>query len=220
MIFFVIITIGWVFSVCLHEFAHAAVAYCGGDRSVAKKGYLTMNPLKYTHPLYSLAMPMLFLALGGIGLPGGAGYINNDMLRSRPWRTAVSLAGPAATCLLMILLALPFMLGVFPPGDSSAQACCLAFLVALQACAMILNLMPIPSLDGFGAISPYLARRTNEKIMRYAHYWLLGFVVALWHLPGLGETLWRVVWKITSVVGIEPHQIQLGWQAFRFWEKP
>ena len=49
MVFFLIVGVGWVFSVCVHEFAHAVVAYRGGDRTVADKGYLTMNPLKYTH---------------------------------------------------------------------------------------------------------------------------------------------------------------------------
>ena len=40
----VVIILGWIFSVCLHEFGHAAVAYWGGDRTVKEKGYLTLNP--------------------------------------------------------------------------------------------------------------------------------------------------------------------------------
>ncbi len=69
---FFIVTVLWIFSVCLHEFGHAIVAYYGGDTSVREKGYLTFNPLKYTHPVYSLLMPVIFMMLGGIGLPGGA----------------------------------------------------------------------------------------------------------------------------------------------------
>jgi len=68
---FLVVIVGWVFSLCLHEFSHALVAYYGGDTSVREKGYLTFNPLKYTHPVYSILMPMIFLLLGGIGLPGG-----------------------------------------------------------------------------------------------------------------------------------------------------
>ena len=66
----------WKAQVALHEFGHALVAFWGGDRSVVDKGYLTLNPLKYTHPFLSLVLPMLILVLGGIGLPGGAVYIN------------------------------------------------------------------------------------------------------------------------------------------------
>src|SRR5262249_25868997 len=92
LVCFFIVTVLWIFSVCLHEFGHAIVAYYGGDTSVREKGYLTFNPLKYTHPVYSLLMPVIFMMLGGIGLPGGAVYINDQALRSRQWRTAVSLA--------------------------------------------------------------------------------------------------------------------------------
>ena len=52
---FVIVLIGWIFSLCLHEFSHTLVAYLGGDTTVKDKGYLTFNPLKYTHPVYSSA---------------------------------------------------------------------------------------------------------------------------------------------------------------------
>src|SRR5271169_6830844 len=109
---FLLVTVGWVFSVCLHEFGHALVAYKGGDYTVREKGYLTLNPIRYTDPLYSLVMPLMFLFLGGIGLPGGAVYINDHLLRSKGWRTAVSLAGPAMNALLVLLLCIPFWLGI------------------------------------------------------------------------------------------------------------
>ena len=37
---FIIVTVLWVFSVCIHEFGHAWAAYCGGDHTVREKGYL------------------------------------------------------------------------------------------------------------------------------------------------------------------------------------
>src|SRR6266550_6157281 len=78
---------GWVTSLCIHEFGHALLAYLGGDRSVAAAGYLSLNPLKYTHPVLSIALPIVFLLIGGIGLPGGAVYLNERAIRSDRWRS-------------------------------------------------------------------------------------------------------------------------------------
>src|ERR1041384_588310 len=139
---FLTVTILWIFSVCLHEFAHAIVAYYGGDTSVREKGYLTLNPLKYTHPVYSLLMPVLFMMIGGIGLPGGAVYIEEDRLRSSNWRTAVSLAGPAMNVLLIVALCAPFWLGLIRPDLDSVAALALGFLIELEISAVIFNLLP------------------------------------------------------------------------------
>src|SRR5574339_11953 len=103
---FAVVLIGWIFSLCLHEFSHALVAYYGGDYTVRDKGYLTFNPLRYTHPLFSIVLPLLFLVLGGIGLPGGAVYIERSLIRNRFVLSAMSLAGPASNLLIAILLGL------------------------------------------------------------------------------------------------------------------
>src|SRR5512146_1363513 len=101
---FLVVLVGWIFSLCLHEFSHALVAYLGGDHTVREKGYLTFNPLKYTDPLYSILLPLLFLVMGGIGLPGGAVYIERWRIRNRFMLSAVSLAGPFANLLVAIVL--------------------------------------------------------------------------------------------------------------------
>src|SRR5438067_13601707 len=86
------VLIGWVLSVVLHEFAHGLVAYLGGDYTIRERGGLTLNPLQYVDPVMSIILPMVFLALGGIPLPGGATYVRTDLLRSRLWATAVAAA--------------------------------------------------------------------------------------------------------------------------------
>src|SRR4051794_18148664 len=48
---FLFVTAAWIVSLCLHEYAHARTALHGGDITVGAKGYLTLNPLKYTHAL-------------------------------------------------------------------------------------------------------------------------------------------------------------------------
>src|SRR5512140_560945 len=158
---FIIVIIGWIFSLCLHEFSHALVAYFGGDTSVREKGYLTFNPLKYTHPVYSLLMPMVFLLLGGIGLPGGAVYIEKWRLRSRAWESAVSLAGPAANLLLAIIIVVVLY---FAPASMKTVTPALAFLCLLQVTALILNLVPLPPLDGYGIISTFLPQPVRIRL--------------------------------------------------------
>jgi Zn-dependent protease len=145
---FFIVTILWIFSVCLHEFGHAIVAYRGGDYTVQDKGYLTMNPLRYTHPVYSILMPVVFMMLGGIGLPGGAVYIERSLLRSRWWGTAVSLAGPAMNLILVAVLGAAFMVGLIPPDSSKLVTISMALLIQLEVSSVLLCLLPIPPLDG------------------------------------------------------------------------
>ncbi len=213
---FVVVLVGWVFSLCLHEFSHALVAYYGGDTTVRDKGYLTFNPLKYTHPVYSLVLPLLFLLLGGIGLPGGAVYIETWRLRSRGWMSAVSLAGPAANLLLAIVLGLilaiaPVTSGGIWPG--------LAFLAFLQVSAVVLNLIPLPPLDGFGAIEPYLSDRIRTSLAQLRGMLPVLVFALLWYVPAVNSLFWTVVLSLTHLVGVPLQLAQLGLSGFMFWQK-
>src|SRR6478752_1207614 len=78
---------GWAVSLCLHEFAHALVAHRSGDLSVRARGYLTLDIRRYTNVALTLVLPVLFLLLGGIPLPGGAVLINPGAIRSRAARS-------------------------------------------------------------------------------------------------------------------------------------
>src|SRR3546814_20196756 len=79
-----------------HEFSNSAVAGAGCDHTVRDKGYLTFDPRLYGDLGTSLVIPLLALALGGVGFPGGAVYLRQDLMRGPLWRSAASLAGPAA----------------------------------------------------------------------------------------------------------------------------
>jgi len=211
---FLLVTAGWIFSVCLHEFGHALVAYKGGDHTVREKGYLTLNPLRYTHPIYSLLMPLVFLFLGGIGLPGGAVYINETLLRSNGWRTAVSLAGPAMNVLLVQVLCLPFWFG-FVDGNFAPA---LAFLCWLQISAVIFNLLPIPPLDGFRALSPWLPVDLRNRMLASSNIVLWVLFIVMWNVKPVNDAFWNLVNGIAGSLGIDPHLAQEGLRQFRFWE--
>ncbi|AFY95132.1 site-2 protease family protein [Chamaesiphon minutus] len=218
----IIVCFGWIFSLCLHEFGHAIVAYWGGDTSVKSKGYLTFNPLKYTDPGYSLVLPVLFLLMGGIGLPGGAVYINQHKLRNRWWQSAVSAAGPSANILIALLLAIP--LGIFS-GDNLLNvdrlnwelfwASSLAFLVYLQIFAAIFNLLPMPGLDGYGIIEPWLPEHLQAKFNGYRKYSTLIIIGLFWFVPAFNYFIFNFVSLVTSILNVPESLVSNGAAVFR-----
>jgi Zn-dependent protease len=197
---FVIIFFGWIFSLCLHEFSHALVAYHGGDYTVREKGYLTFNPLKYTHPFLSIILPLLILLMGGIGLPGGAVYIETWRIRNRYWLSGMSLAGPAANGIFAIFLAI--LLRVLPESTANLWPG-ISFLIVLQIWAILFNLIPLPGLDGYGVIGPFLSppvQMQMEKMRAYA-IWIL--IIALWYIPFVGSFFWGIVFLTSSLLGTD-----------------
>ncbi len=210
---------GWVVSVCVHEFFHAVMAYLGGDRDVAASGYLTLNPLKYTNIVMSIALPVIALLLGGFGLPGGAVYINHTALRSRAWDSLVSVAGPVANAMFALLiagaLALVMRFG-WITGSNRAFFEALAFLGFVEVFAVVLNLLPIPPLDGFGIIRPWLPYSLQATAARIGTAGFLIVFLLLWYVPAVGSVLFSGVGQLTSLLGIDPFLIVLGQQHMRF----
>jgi Zn-dependent protease len=213
------VTAGWITSVCVHEFGHAFVAYLGGDRSVRASGYLDLNPLRYTNVLLSLVMPVLFLLLGGIGLPGGAVYIDRGALRSRAWDSAVSVAGPVGTLLCGLIVAGPFMV----PGSAgwlnetnAGFFGALAFLGFIEAIALVLNLLPVPGLDGYGIIRPWLPYTLQGLANQYGQLGILAVFGVLWFVAPVSHAFFQSVLQITNLAGIPPLLIGFGPSNFRF----
>ncbi len=206
------VIIGWIASVCLHEFGHAIVAYWGGDITVKDKGYLTLNPLKYTDIGYSLALPVVFLILGGIALPGAAVYINHTLLRSRGWNSAVSAAGPLMTGVVAIALALPFSLGWATDDHWFWSA--LALLASYQVAALCFNLFPIPSFDGFGILEPWLPKPIQHNVRRWGRYGYLVLFAVLWTVPEANRGFWALVNRISHSLGIPHDKVTAAYAAF------
>jgi Zn-dependent protease len=163
--------IGWIASLCVHEYSHARVALWGGDRSVIGRGYLSLNPLKYLHPGLSLVVPLVFLAIGGIGLPGGAVWINRGAIRDPRRESLMSIAGPASNFVLGAALAAVVKLGGTTfSEDHLVLGSALSYLAQLQFIAAILNMLPVPGFDGFGAIEPFLKTETLAKLAPVRQY--------------------------------------------------
>lgn len=210
---FIFVIAGWLVSLCLHEFGHAYTAWRFGDHDVPVRGYLTLNPLKYSSPLLSLGLPLLFIALGGIGLPGGAVYVNTWFMKPRQ-RTLVSLAGPAANLVLAVVLLVTTR--VFYDPSHGVFWSAVAFLGFLQITALLLNLLPIPGLDGYGALEPHLRPETQRAVAPAKQFGFL-FLLLLLLAPALNQWFFGLVFWFFDLSGVPGALASIGSQLTRFW---
>jgi Zn-dependent protease len=210
---FAFVMTGWVVAVAVHEFGHAFTAWLAGDHTVREKGYLTFDPRRYTDLGVSVVIPLIALALGGIGFPGGAVYLREDLMRSPLWRSAASLAGPAGT--LLVLVALALSMGAVASSPALFDA--LAFLAFLQATALVLNLLPIPGFDGYGVIRPFLPERVRDALSPLEGVAIFAFLAVLFLVPPVAGLLFGSAFLIGGLLGVPFEAVQQGWSTFRFW---
>lgn len=204
---------GWAVTLCLHEFGHAAVAYKGGDFSVREKGYLTLDIRRYTDPVLSIVLPLVLLAFGGIPLPGGAVWINHHALRSKKIESLVSLAGPVSNLVIGVLLVL--IVALFSPPAALAAA--ISYLALLQIIAFLLNILPIPGLDGWGVLEPFMsypAQQFGAKARPWAPLVLFAVLIGI---PGVSSLFFQAAYAVFDAIGGAPSSAGDGARAFMFW---
>ena len=210
---FIFVIAGFLVSLCLHEFAHAYTAWRFGDRDVEVRGYLTLNPLKYSHPLLSLGLPALFIALGGIGLPGGAVYVRTSWMTKRQ-KTLVSLAGPATNLVFAIVLLV--VTRVLWEPEHLVFWGAMAFLAFLQVTAFVLNILPVPGLDGYSALEPHLKPQT-QRMLEPAKGWAFLVLLLLLFTPQVNRWFFDVVYALFDASGAPSDLIGVGFTLTRFW---
>ncbi len=212
---FIFVIAGWLVSLCLHEFGHAFTAWRFGDHDVAMRGYLTLDPRRYSNPWLSLGLPMLFIALGGIGLPGGAVYLRTWFM-SATRRTVVSLAGAAVNLLLAVLLLVATRF-LYDPVHAVFWAG-VAFLGFLQLTAVVLNLLPIPGLDGYDALEPHLSPETQRALAPAKQYGMF-FLLFLFLAPALNRWFFGIVYWFFDLSGVPHFLAAAGGALTRFWSQ-
>jgi Zn-dependent protease len=214
----VFVATGWIATVCIHEFCHALVAYIAGDRAVAAAGYLKLDPLRYTNILMSIVFPAAFLLIGGVALPGGAVYINRGALRNRWWDSAVSLAGPVGTMLCGLVIAatlvVSYAAGLVRP-DNAPFFEALSVLGYFEMYALVLNLIPIPPLDGFGILRPWLPYSIQSAAAQLGTYAIILVFAAIWYVPTINLFFVHAGLTLSGIVGVDPYLVYLGEQHFR-----
>jgi Zn-dependent protease len=210
---FVFVIAGWLVSLCLHEFGHAFTAWRFGDRTAAVRGYLDLDPRRYAHPVLSLLLPIAITAIGGIGLPGAAVYLQTSYMTAKQ-RTLVSLAGPAANVALAVVLL--GLTELFFDLKHLVLWAGVAFLGFLQVTAALLNLLPIPGLDGYNALEPHLSPETQRALEQFKPYGFLILFFLIMARP-VNVAFFGFIGWLFDLAGIPTMPVSLGMQLIQIW---
>ena len=173
-----------IFAITFHEAAHAYAAKYFGDLTAYSQGRVSLNPIRHIDPIGTVALPLILLAIsklfgGGFifgwakPVPVNFGNLRNPK-RDMLW---VAAAGPGANLLMALFWALMGAAGVM-----------------VNAIFMVLNLLPIPPLDGGRIVVSLLPYRQAVQFSRIEPY---GFIIILVLL--FTKLLDYVMWPLVTV---------------------
>ncbi|PPD48838.1 MAG: site-2 protease family protein [Methylobacter sp.] len=170
-----------IFAITGHEAAHGWVAKKCGDNTADMLGRLTLNPLKHIDPLGTLILPGLLLLTGTGFIFGWAKPVPvNGRYFKKPIRDMafVAAAGPGANLLMALAWALLARLGVTIAVEAVSMPLIYMGIagISINISLMLINLLPIPPLDGsriMTALLPYRLAIQYNQLERY------GFIILL-----------------------------------------
>ena len=142
-----------IFAITVHEVAHGWMAKQFGDPTAQRLGRLTLNPLKHIDPIGTVLVPALLLVLGGFifGWAKPVPVTWENLRHPKRDMAIVAAAGPAANLLMAVFWALIVRFGVML-GPYSWAGIPMQYMgefgIQINAVLMILNLIPLPPLDG------------------------------------------------------------------------
>jgi len=178
-----------VFAITLHEAAHGYVARRFGDSTAQAAGRVSLNPLRHIDPFGTIALPLILLVasklFGGSGILFGWAKpvpVNFNNLRN-PKRDMlwVSAAGPFSNLAMAVFWALMVKLGIGASGNPYAFPLALmgAAGILVNVIIMVLNLVPLPPLDGGRMLVSVLPHRLAAQVSRIEPYGFLILIVLL-----------------------------------------
>ncbi|HSC93377.1 MAG TPA: site-2 protease family protein [Burkholderiales bacterium] len=197
-----------ILAITLHEAAHGYVARHFGDMTAYLEGRVSLNPLRHIDPFGTVALPLILLALtklfGGGIIFGWAKPVPVNFAKLRhPKRDMlwVAAAGPLSNLVMALIWALVLKLGLSVPGSYFALPLALmgAAGVFFNIIIMVLNLVPLPPLDGGRILVSLLPHRLAWRVARIEPYGFLILIVLLF-TGVLGAMLWPAIGVLMATV--------------------
>lgn len=194
-----------VFAITVHEVAHGWVASWLGDQTARLRGRLTLNPLRHIDPVGTVLLPIILLSFSnfvfGWAKPVPVDWRN--LRRPRRDMALVAIAGPAANVIMLVLWVLFARLVAPAPSTPDGLAQPLFFMaeigIVINIVLIVLNLLPLPPLDGSRVVCAVLPPAWAAKYNRLERWGLL-ILIGLLATGLLGkilqppvEALWRLV---------------------------
>jgi len=193
-----------LFAITLHEAAHGLVAFKLGDPTAKSLGRITINPIKHIDPMGTVVVP-LFLAMVSPFVMGWAKpvpveprYFKSPLLDM----ALVAVAGPASNFLMACFWAMSIqMVGLlFEPSQLKLFLVTMANNgIIINIVLMVLNLLPIPPLDGGRVVAGILPPALALSYMRIER-WGMIIIILLLVSGVLGKILWPVVQHFDRLV--------------------
>lgn len=181
-----------IFSICVHEYAHAHTALRLGDDTAAQAGHLSLNPMVQMGPT-----SLLFLAL--IGIAWGSVPVAIERFRHAWAGAVVAVAGPAANLLLCAVFA--FLNALFASifGNALSEEVHVFLRVGSVANGVlfVLNMLPVPMLDGWSVFSYFFPAMRRVSASAAQHVTLL--LIAAIFLTPLGRMIWEAGGVISRI---------------------
>ncbi|MDI6732919.1 MAG: site-2 protease family protein [Planctomycetota bacterium] len=176
----------FIYSIVIHECAHAIVAYKLGDSTAYYLGRITLNPIKHIDPIWSIIIPLLtYISSQGSFIFGGAKPVPINPYNFRnPSKGMMlsSLAGPLSNFSLALLGFIAFFLSVkiLPLSGFFLYLNLKVFnwLILINVLLGIFNLIPIPPLDGSRVLRYFLPWHMKESFDRL-EFTGLGFIIII-----------------------------------------
>lgn len=171
-----------LFAITVHEVAHGWVARKLGDPTAYMMGRLTLNPLRHIDLVGTVIVPLVLVVLGGVvfgwAKPVPVNYRN--LGNPRKDMALVALAGPMANLIMMLMWALIMKIGILLYGGMPWIAVPLALMgqagIMINLILMLLNLLPLPPLDGGRILSGLVPAHISDRLDAIEPY---GFFILL-----------------------------------------
>lgn len=178
-----------LFSLCVHEAAHAATANWCGDPSARLLGRMTLDPRKHIDPLGTVVLPLIMMMVPGahylFGWAKPVPFNPRNLKNYNRDPILIAMAGPASNLIIALTTALALRIlllltvnGVSLPAlEVLIQIC--ESMILINVILALFNLIPLPPLDGHYVLFYFLSSRAKEMVLKLGPFGIIIAIVAV-----------------------------------------